>query len=94
MKIRWTENARLGLDRVHAFYAEFDRRLAARMFRSIKESTRRLARFPASGRIGEVAGTRELVVPHLPFVVVYRLEDNEIQVLRVFHDSQDWQRLM
>src|SRR5882724_7221473 len=54
VKIKWTDNAHVLLDGVHAFYAEIDRRLAAKMFRAIKQSVRRLTRFPASGRIGKV----------------------------------------
>jgi toxin ParE1/3/4 len=90
LKIKWTVNALRQLERVHRFYAEFDRRLAARIFRTIQFSVRRLARFPSSGRQGQVAGTFELVFQELPFVVVYRIEGDEIQILRVIHTSTDW----
>lgn len=54
-------------------------------------SVRRLARFPASGRPGSWPGTREVVVGDLPFLVVYRLEAEEVQILRVLHTATDWQ---
>jgi toxin ParE1/3/4 len=32
----------------------------------------------------------ELVITHLPFIVVYRVSDQTVEILRVFHTSQDW----
>jgi toxin ParE1/3/4 len=89
--IKWTENAIKQLDRVHAFYAEIDPNLAARIFREIKKSPRRLSQFPTSGRKGQVAGTQELVVPGLPFLVVYRVTTERVEILRVLHTATDWQ---
>jgi toxin ParE1/3/4 len=91
VKIKWTANALEQLDRGHAFYADVDRKLAARVFRTIHESVRPLARFPASGRPGVVPQTREIVVSGFPFLVVYRLAAYEVEILRVLHTSTDWQ---
>lgn len=43
------------------------------------------------GRIGRVEGTREWVVPRLPYIVVYMLreERDELVVIAVFHGAQD-----
>ncbi len=35
-------------------------------------------------------GTRELVVAGLPYLVVYRLSDQVVEVLRVLHHAQEW----
>jgi toxin ParE1/3/4 len=94
VKIRWTENALLELDGAHAFYAEVDRKLAARVFRTIQISVRHLARFPSAGRPGACPCTREVVVRNLPFLVIYRVLAKEVQVLRVLHTAQDWPGLM
>ncbi len=32
----------------------------------------------------------ELVITQLPFIVVYRVSDHTVEILRVFHTSQDW----
>jgi toxin ParE1/3/4 len=45
---------------------------------------------PGMGRAGRVPGTRELVIPGTPFIVPYRLLDNTIQILRIFHGSRRW----
>ncbi len=49
-----------------------------------------LSQHPEMGRPGRVPGTRELVIPRTPFIVPYRLQDNTIQVLRVFHGARRW----
>lgn len=49
-----------------------------------------LTQFPESGRRGRVPGTRELVVHHTPFVVVYDIREDMIVVLRVIHGAQQW----
>jgi toxin ParE1/3/4 len=45
---------------------------------------------PEMGRPGRVPGTRELVIPRTPYIVPYRLVNNTIQVLRVFHSARRW----
>jgi len=48
----------------------------------------RLVACPSLGRSGEVAGTRELVVA--PYVVVYRVRDEVIEIVQIWHGAQDW----
>jgi len=49
-----------------------------------------LRRFPASGRPGRVAGTRELVVSGTPYIVPYRVRDDTVELLLVFHAARKW----
>ena len=49
-----------------------------------------LSEHSAMGRPGRVPGTRELLVPDTPFIVLYRVHDRTIQVLRVFHTARRW----
>ena len=43
---------------------------------------------PYRGRIGRIAGTRELVL--VPFIIVYRVEADAAEILRIYHAAQDW----
>jgi toxin ParE1/3/4 len=43
------------------------------------------------GRIGGVAGTRELAVSRYPYLVVYRVKKHGVRVLAVIHTSRHWQ---
>jgi len=50
------------------------------------EST--LTQFPEAGRAGRVEDTRELVIPRLPFIVPYRIANDQVQILAVHHTSR------
>ena len=49
-----------------------------------------LTKRPAIGRAGRVLGTRELVIGELPYVVPYRVREQDIEILRVLHTSRRW----
>ena len=49
-----------------------------------------LENFPYLGRKGRIAGTRELIYSGLPYIVVYRVHDQVIEILRIYHGAQDW----
>ena len=54
------------------------------------ESTRLLTRHPDLGRPGRVPGTREPVLPHFPYILPYRVKEQRVEILRVFHASRKW----
>lgn len=93
MRIRWLTAATGSLRRVHAHIALDNPRAAARVVRRIVQCevcVEKLASFPNAGRIGQVDGTRELVVPGLPYIMVYRITAESVDILRVFHSAIDW----
>ncbi len=49
-----------------------------------------LAEHPELGRVGRVGGTRELVVTGTPYLLVYRIRGDELQILRVLHGRRQW----
>ena len=49
-----------------------------------------LSDVPDMGRTGRIAGTRELVIPRLPYVLVYRLTNGTVDILTILHTSQRW----
>ena len=49
-----------------------------------------LRTFPQRGRIGLAKDTRELVFAPWPYIAVYEIIEDQVQVLRIRHASQDW----
>jgi toxin ParE1/3/4 len=47
--------------------------------------------FPYSGRRGSVEETYELVVPRLPYIVVYRVTER-VEIVAIFHAAQQRDR--
>jgi len=50
----------------------------------------RLRKLPNIGRIGLAENTRELVFTPWPYIAVYEIIDDQVQVLRIRHAAQDW----
>jgi toxin ParE1/3/4 len=64
--------------------------MARRIVQTIYETAGSLESFPRMGRVGRVAGTREMPLPSLPFVVVYRVRESSVEIVRVIHGAQRW----
>ena len=90
MKLAWSETAMNDLAEVRSFIAERDPSAARAVASAIRKASRRLREFPASGRSGRIPGTRELVVPGLPYVLPYTVDRGRIVILAVIHAARDW----
>jgi toxin ParE1/3/4 len=90
VRVRWLRRALRNLDEEAEFIASDDPRAAAQMVDHVATSVERLALFPASGRIGRVPGTRELIVSGTPYIVPYRVRGETVEILRVFHGARRW----
>lgn len=90
MRVRWLRRAILNLEEAAAFIAEDDPGAAIRFIDRIEEAVARLASFPALGRPGRLAGTRELVISGTAYIVPYRVTGDEIQIIRLFHGARRW----
>jgi addiction module RelE/StbE family toxin len=79
------------LDRIYAWIAKDRPRSADRVIDRILESTERLGRFPYMGHAGRALGTFEWVIPGLPYIVVYRVrEDDQLVIIdAVFHGARN-----
>jgi toxin ParE1/3/4 len=91
MRIRYTAIAVADLHELARFAREHLEEGAEQVLgATIREAVEgRLQRFPVMGREGRVAGTRELVLTRLNFVVTYRIEGNELWVLSVLRAERE-----
>ena len=88
MEISFTRPALRDLERIHAFIARDDPGRAHEILAQVRVTINRLAVSPALGRPGKKAGTRELIAPHLPYKVPYRVRGEKVLILRVLHTRQ------
>jgi toxin ParE1/3/4 len=61
---------------------------ANEQFDRVMDSVEKLEQFPEMGCRGRIAGTRELVVTGTPFLVAYRLQGGQVQVVAVLHGAR------
>jgi plasmid stabilization system protein ParE len=92
-RLEWTTPAADEFERQQAYYQDIDPRIAQRLAQRVHLATRQLRTAPNSGRPGLRAGTREWVVVKTPYIVVYRVRSDVIELLHVFHERQDWTRI-
>lgn len=91
MKLRWTTEALQHLREANDFIQLDKPSAAAHMADLIEAAVERLRLFPEMGRPSRRPGTRELPVTGTPFVVVYRVKRDALEILAVYHGAQNWQ---
>ena len=90
MKIVWLARAVADRDAIVNIIARDSPRAAREQGDRIQASIDLLSGIPEAGRQGRLGGTREKVLPRTPYVVIYRLSRDKIDVLRVLHGAQKW----
>ena len=89
MELFWTPEAIQDRDEIYD-YIEADNPTAALALDELfAEKTGRLVDHPALGRLGRVAGTRELVA-HQNYILVYDTRGDLLRVLRILHAARQW----
>jgi toxin ParE1/3/4 len=90
VKIRWTGIAADDLKSVHDYLSEHAPEQADSVVDRILADIENLQRFPSLGRQGRLGGTRELVIVGTPFIVFYRLQKSQVEILGVLHAARKW----
>ena len=92
MIVKWTAQARKDRNRQLLYIADKNPRAAITQGDLIYRNVAILREHPQMGRPGREPATRELVVLHTPFVIIYRIDEKaqQIDILRLLHGAQQW----
>ena len=90
LKVRWQKRALANLEAEAEYISRDSHAAAQRVVMAIEQAVQMLASHPALGRAGRVEGTRELVVTGTPYIIPYRVREDRVEVLRVFHAARKW----
>jgi toxin ParE1/3/4 len=90
LKVVWLLRALADRDAQIDYIARESPKAAVEQGDRIESQIETLSAYPAMGRQGRVAGTRELVVSRTPFVLVYRVRAERVEILRVLHGARMW----
>jgi toxin ParE1/3/4 len=88
MRLRWTPAAAGDLEAIADYLAENLPGFLQTTIREIYSAISTLRSMPHRGRIGREEGTRELVIARLPYIVVYRLKGDSVEVLHIYHGAR------
>ncbi len=76
------------LERIFQHIAKDNPAAARDAVKAIYDGCGALHQFPHRGRPGRISGWRELVFS--PYVVVYQVKENAVEISRIYHGAQDW----
>lgn len=91
MEIRWSLPAAEDLERICERIERDNPDAARRVAKTIYDACAQLRNFPNMGRASSrMSGRRELTFAPLPYIVVYQVKENAVEISRIFHGAQDW----
>ena len=90
MRVRWTTKAADDFAHIVEYVRKDNPSAALRVARTVHQGIADLRKFPNIGRVGLAENTRELIFSPWPYIAVYEIIDDQVQVLRIRHAAQDW----
>ena len=90
MKVIWLEDAVYDLRELRHYIAKDNAIAANQVAKKILEAIELLSEQAEMGRAGRVSHTRELIISDTPYIIPYRIKNNFIEILRVYHSAMEW----
>src|ERR1035441_6081726 len=94
MQVRWSLPAAKDLERICERIERDNPEAARRVAQTLYGGCDRLKDFPFMCRASSrMAGRRELVFPPLPYIVVYQVTEQAVEISRIFHGRSEERRV-
>ena len=90
MRIRWSPEAAGDFERIVRRIQKDNPSAARNVANTIYKGVASLKDSAHRGRSGRIEGSRELVLAPLPYIAVYRIKGQIVEVSRIYHGAQDW----
>jgi toxin ParE1/3/4 len=91
MKINVTKEANNNIREIALYIAEStsSKTTAKQALSKIEHSLTHISTMPELGHTGQRKNTRELIMAHLPYIIVYQIKKTSIDILAVTHSSRN-----
>lgn len=89
LSVQWTLEAIADREAIYDFIEQENPSAAIEIDSLFSSSAANLKLHPEIGRLGRVAGTRELVM-HTNYILVYDADAANIRILRILHAAMRW----
>ncbi len=88
--ILWTPLALSDLDNILNYLSEKNEDVAVHAAKLFDKAVSNIEQFPEIGITGRKENTRELFLSQYSYVIIYRLNGNNTEILRLLHTHQKW----
>jgi toxin ParE1/3/4 len=93
MNVRFSSKALSDLDQIRSFIGKENPAAASRLVTRLLELAWALSNNPKEGRKTDEPGIHVLIAPHLNYLIFYRIDEAEVQILHIRHTARSrWQR--
>lgn len=89
-RLRWSNLALDDLRQLRDYLLARDPGAARRVVEIIRDRSKLLKQHPMAGPPLDIADTRKLSVGRYPYRLIYRVNNDEVTILRVYHATEDW----
>ena len=92
MRIVWLDRADRDMFNAVEWLNDRNPAAAKRITQLIYLQLKQLQQYPQLGRVGQLEGTRELVIHQTRYIAAYRIDfsQNIIEILALMHESMQW----
>jgi toxin ParE1/3/4 len=90
LRVEWSTPAADEFEAAQDYYFGVNPTVARMLAQRVDASIRMQRARPAAGRVGLREGTREWAVQRSPYLLVYRITRDALQILHVWCAGQDW----
>ena len=87
-RLVWRARALSDLERIHAWLSDIESADPDRTILHLRTAADSLERLGDIGRPSRVEGLRELSVRTSPYVIIYRMDEEMIDIMAVYHSAQ------
>jgi toxin ParE1/3/4 len=88
MQIKWLHRALRNLEQAHSYILKENPKAAQELILKIQNAANQLKNYPFMGKSGRIENTRELIIPNTPYILIYRIKEETVEILRILHTSK------
>lgn len=91
METIWTKKSQIALRSIYEYISKNNEDLAKEIIACIINVVKNtIPDYKHIGRAGKIFGTREFVLSKYPYIIVYKVKDNCLYIVRVLHASMKY----
>jgi addiction module RelE/StbE family toxin len=88
MQVKWLRRALRNLEQARNYVFQDNPTAAQELILKIQNAANQLQNYPFMGKNGRVEGTKELIISNSPYILIYRIKEESVEVLRILHASK------